>query len=75
LSVGYVINITHGRKHTQNIPCTRRQFVGGTLWTAASSLSSATPVASAAAVAVAVAAATEDVAGTFTGNAFFAGHD
>jgi hypothetical protein len=72
LSVGYVINITHGRKHTQNIPCTRRQFVGGTLWTAASSLSSATPVAVAA---VAVAAATEDVAGTLTGNAFFAGHD
>jgi hypothetical protein len=71
--VGYVINITHGRRHTQKIPCTRRQFVGGTLWTAASSLSSATPVASAAAVAVA--AATEDVAGTFTGNAFFAGHD
>jgi hypothetical protein len=74
--VGYVINITHGRKHTQNIPCTRRQFLGGTLWTAASSLSSATPVAAAAvAAAVAVAAATEDVAGTFTGNAFFAGHD
>jgi hypothetical protein len=35
--VGYVINITHGKKHTQNIPCTRRQFLGGTLWTATSS--------------------------------------
>ena len=42
---------------THNIPCTGRQFQGGTLWAPASSLSAAAPEAAVAVVAAALAKA------------------